>query len=177
MFTTDSDADYPKTKNSIPIFELWIEHEKIAMHFNDLLIKLRVQALAGVTAIGTIASIFAKTQSGTAADTWELAAGIFAALCMIWIAIFILDFFYYYRLLQGAVRAIIELEEMSKASKTVDEIRLSGHVEDSVKNNSARRMSFCERVWIMKGVLVFYLLVFITLFSALAFALSKICNV
>ena len=33
---------------------LWVEYEKIAMHFNDLLIKLRTQSLGGLAAIGFV---------------------------------------------------------------------------------------------------------------------------
>jgi hypothetical protein len=37
-----------------PIFDVWDKYEAIAMHFNDLLIKLRTQALAAVAALSTI---------------------------------------------------------------------------------------------------------------------------
>jgi hypothetical protein len=47
------------------IKELWEKYEEIAMHFNDLLIRLRTQALGGVAALSAIVGIFGK--SGTAA--------------------------------------------------------------------------------------------------------------
>ena len=37
-----------------PLFEVWVKYEEITMHFNDLLIKLRTQALAAVAALATI---------------------------------------------------------------------------------------------------------------------------
>jgi hypothetical protein len=36
-----------------PIRELWEKYEEITMHFNDLIIRLRTQALAGVAAVCT----------------------------------------------------------------------------------------------------------------------------
>jgi|TARA_B100001964_G_C14040011_1_gene512233 hypothetical protein len=38
----------PESQEEININELWKEYEKIAMYFNDLLIKLRGQSLAMV---------------------------------------------------------------------------------------------------------------------------------
>jgi hypothetical protein len=35
-------------------FNRWLEYEKITMHFNDLLIRLRIQALGGLAAICAI---------------------------------------------------------------------------------------------------------------------------
>ena len=58
------------------IKELWEKYEEIAMHFNDLLIRLRTSALGGVAALSTLLGIFGK--SGTEPRTsWEIAAGLF----------------------------------------------------------------------------------------------------
>src|SRR5664280_1831888 len=37
-----------------PLKDVWEKYEDIAMHFNDLLIRLRTQALAAVAAISTL---------------------------------------------------------------------------------------------------------------------------
>ncbi|WP_045057133.1 hypothetical protein [Aliterella atlantica] len=42
------------------IFQVWREYENIAMHFNELLIKLRVQALGAIAIIGTISTALLK---------------------------------------------------------------------------------------------------------------------
>ena len=41
------------TEEGWPTFEVWQEYEKIAMHFNDLLMRLRTQALGAVAALAT----------------------------------------------------------------------------------------------------------------------------
>jgi hypothetical protein len=55
------EAESPGTVEQWSVFELWEKYEQIAMHFNDLLIKLRTQALAGVAAISAIVGVFAKS--------------------------------------------------------------------------------------------------------------------
>ena len=55
------------------------EYEGVAMHFNDLIIKLRGQSLGGVAAVATLAAVVA--QSDTVAEVrWELLTGAFALL-------------------------------------------------------------------------------------------------
>jgi hypothetical protein len=46
-----------------PLKEVWKDYEEIAMHFNDLLIKLRTQALGGVAALSALVGIFGKTET------------------------------------------------------------------------------------------------------------------
>ena len=48
------------TNEGWPIYDLWTKYEDIAMHFNDLLIKLRTQALAAVAALTTLCRDFCK---------------------------------------------------------------------------------------------------------------------
>src|SRR5262245_32673852 len=107
-----------------PIYELWTKYEDIAMHFNDLLIKLRTQALAAVAALTTIVGIFAK--SGTDAKTnWEMVAFALLVIIVFWIAIWIIDFCYYNRLLVGAVKVLFDLEVASKDKLRIHSIDLS----------------------------------------------------
>jgi hypothetical protein len=56
-----------------PIFDVWDKYEAIAMHFNDLLIELRTQALAAVAALSTIIGIFSKS-GGETQSTWQVVA-------------------------------------------------------------------------------------------------------
>ena len=90
-----------------PIREVWKDYEDIAMHFNDLLMKLRTQALAGVAALSALVGIFGRT--GSEAANWKMAALVLAFLVVFWIAIWLIDFLYYNRLLVGAVRALLDL--------------------------------------------------------------------
>jgi hypothetical protein len=88
-----------------PLKDVWEKYEDIAMHFNDLLIRLRTQALAAVAAISTLVTIFGKTGADPKLS-WELAALVFSLLAVFWIAILVIDFCYNNRLLIGAVAAI-----------------------------------------------------------------------
>ena len=101
-----------------PIFEVWDKYENIAMHFNDLLIKLRTQAIGGVAAIAAIATIVAVISKDSTGSTfnWAMMAGVFFFLIIFWVAVWILDFKYYNRLLLGTVDALLETEELSKTS-------------------------------------------------------------
>jgi hypothetical protein len=95
-----------KTLDAKPwtVHDLWAKYEDIAMHFNDLLIRLRTQALAAVVAISTVAD------PNSVHISWEIATAVFAGLLIFWLAIWTIDRFYYNRLLIGAVIALREIE-------------------------------------------------------------------
>lgn len=39
-------------------FDTWKKYEDIAMHFNDLIIRLRIQSIGGIAALAAILGIF-----------------------------------------------------------------------------------------------------------------------
>jgi hypothetical protein len=53
------------------IHDLWAKYEDITMHFNDLLIRLRTQALAGVAALSTLVGIFTRTDKDGIHISWQ----------------------------------------------------------------------------------------------------------
>jgi len=76
---------------SFSILEVWKEYEKIAVHFNELIIRLRSQSLGVVAALATLVGVILhETGQGTA--RWNVMAAAF--LCLIWVTIWILDFCY-----------------------------------------------------------------------------------
>jgi hypothetical protein len=125
--------------------DLWYKYESIAMHFNDLLMKLRMQALAGLAAVVTIFCLYSDKIAADFREKAGLAVGV--VLSMAWLAIGAVDFLYYQKLLIGAVDAIEELEKATQGA-----IRLSTRIEQ----NFPRR---CPRI----GPWVFYGLVFVAL--------------
>jgi hypothetical protein len=156
MFVLETSED---SGDGWPIKELWEKYEEIAMHFNDLLIRLRTQALGGVAALSTLVGLFAKT-SATVNTSWEIAAVFFHFVCFLWIAVWIIDFCYYNRLLLGAVVALQALEERSKTEMWVQHINLSTMIEHAV----ARQLSATARSgWLVVGRWAFYTIVFMTL--------------
>jgi hypothetical protein len=112
-------------------FKLWVKYEDITMHFNDLLIRLRTQALGGVATIVTAAGFLASRQAADATgNAWDAVALVSALLLVGWLTIWIIDVRYYNRLLRGAVEALVNLE-----AKTNGQIDFSHTVERVVRKN------------------------------------------
>jgi hypothetical protein len=136
-------AKASKPKNSEPkqwsVHDLWAKYEDIAMHFNDLLIRLRTQALAAVAALITLVGIFTKTEPENIHLSWEIATAVLIGLAVFWIAIWIIDFRYYNRLLIGAVVALKELEAESRKDKPSLAINISTTIE---RENSVGHLAF-----------------------------------
>lgn len=164
----------PAGEEGWDVKDLWDKYENIAMHFNDLLIKLRTQALGAVAVISTFVGIFSRSEIDNVVN-WGLAAAVFFFLCIFWIAIWILDVFYYNRLLLGAVDAIIALEQTSKHKTRIREIDISTKIERAVAGESPmfgkdirdryRKLAFGRRA--------FYIIVFVALVVGFVFSISQ----
>jgi len=163
-----------KAEEGWPLYDVWAKYEEIAMHFNDLLIRLRIQALAGVAALSTLVGIFAKTDPSGGNGNWQIATGVFFGLCLFWIAIWILDLRYYHKLLVGAVTALLEIEEMSENHTRIRSIQMSTIIEKAVAG-SLDNKQFTWKEWInlRSGIWAFYVVVFFALASGLLFSFSK----
>lgn len=146
-----------------PIRELWEKYEEVTMHFNDLIIRLRTQALAGVAALSALVGIFAKADLGAFGYTWEIAGCVFLGLVLFWIAIWVLDFAYYNQLLIGSVAALLELERESATSATISQIRLSTLVENAVASRAKFDLTTMQKFRIIAPRWTFYGLVFVAL--------------
>lgn len=114
------------------LLTLWKKYEEVAMHFNDLLIRIRTQSLAAVAAFATVAGLLLKDESISHELRWGTLTVVFVALIIFWIAIWVLDFTYYNRLLLGAVKALIEIEKHSTEGNRVASINLSTCIENAV---------------------------------------------
>ena len=141
LLTTSSGdpvEDRSVPKNFDDVFKLWSKYEDTAMHFNDLLIKLRVQVLGGVTLSGTLAATILKEQNS---DSLRY---VFLSFLVSWIAVWVLDMCYYNRLLSGAVDGIVELEQK------FPEFQLSTKIKESVSKSWAKA----------SGAMYFYSIIF-----------------
>lgn len=136
------DAD----KDLTPIFALWTEYERVAMHFNDLIIRLRTQSLGGVAAVATIATVLSRGDISHELR-WGTLTVTFFLLSLFWVAVWVLDFGYYNRLLLGAVDAIIELEKQSGATRYASRIDLSTRIEAAVLRGISGRVEASKRTW------------------------------
>ena len=150
-------------------FAAWKEYQAVAMHFNDLLLRLRTASLAAVGAFATIAGVVIKTDVDSHLR-WATLAGVFALLGCFWVAIWVLDFLYYNRLLIGAVDALIELEEKSAQTGRVSALTLSTKIERVVAEgrlpNKGKLGRESARWW-------FYGIVFTVLLFGFAFSLLQ----
>jgi hypothetical protein len=156
-----------------PLKDVWEKYEDIAMHFNDLIMRLRTQALAAVAAISVLASIFGKTGADPKLS-WELAALVFSLLSVFWIAIWVIDVFYYNKLLIGAVSAIVVLEKMSNDTMWVRRLDISTKIENAVAGiGDAPNYDFSKRFKLAFGRRAFYLIVFFALIGGLSFSLCE----
>jgi len=92
--------------------KVWEKYEDVAMHFNGLIMSFRLKALGGIGLAVSIASGFGVGKSGIVQTDMLLTAGagFFLFLASVWVAIFILDKFYYEDLLLGSVRALVQFE-------------------------------------------------------------------
>ena len=145
-------------------FELWKYYENVAMHFNELIIRLRVQSIGGIAAIATILGIFLKDKSGNNYNSFNycLAAIALVVLMMFWLAIYFLDMKYYNRLLEGSVNAILELEK-NKNGFLEKGIKLSTNIEYAFSRHFDHEDKCQFKRMFLGGRNGFYLFVFIGL--------------
>src|SRR5579862_6880765 len=72
-------------KPAFNLFFVWKEYEGVAMHFNDLLIRLRTQALGGVAALAALAAIMVRGDLAPLLR-WSVLACAFFLLLLFWVA-------------------------------------------------------------------------------------------
>lgn len=115
-------------------FKVWKSYEEVAMHFNDLIIRLRTQSIGGLAALATILGIILHAQSGNN-ETFNYGLAVLATICLmiLWVAIWVLDLRYYNRLLEGSVNAILELEKNKEEFLEKRKINLSSNIEKAFK--------------------------------------------
>lgn len=142
----------------IKIQDLWAKYEDIAMHFNDLLMRLRLQSLGGIAAISTAVGVLANGKNTLVSLSWFVAAMIFVAMTLFWIAIWCLDFLYYNRLLRGAASALAQIESETQKVVASSGINMSTLIENEFNQPLLRR-----DVLHFRGVLLFYGIVLIAL--------------
>lgn len=133
----------------------WEKHEKIAMHFNELILKIRIQALGALAAVVAIGGAILKSLSPNSPLPWELLAIVFSALLLFWIAIWLLDFLYYNRLLQGAVQSLILVEDAINSGAQI-EFNMSHKIRDAVEG-SGKQPTY-KGPWFFYSIVGFVLL-------------------
>ena len=100
---------HPHTTLDTNVIDLWKKYEDVAMHFNDLIMRWRLQAIGGLAGLVTLAG-FVVGDAATLAVRYRAMVILSGVLSFAWIGVGLIDLFYYRRLLQGAVRAILLIE-------------------------------------------------------------------
>jgi hypothetical protein len=163
-------------KSDIYYFELWKSYEGVAMHFNDLIIRLRIQSIGGIAALAAILGIFLNDRSGNSGNSFNYCIASIAlfVLMMFWVGIFILDIMYYNRLLEGAVNAILELEQNKDGSAKKKEIKLSTNIEMAFRTRFKHEPEGFKKIW--NGRILFYLIVLVALFITFTISCAMMCK-
>lgn len=123
------------------ILDQWHKYEAITMHFNDLLMRFRTQALGGLATVATLAGLLSKDAKAASAEL----PVFFGVLLLFWIAAWQLDQRYYSRLLAGAV-AELEAFEKNASKDSVDgtqRIALSTTIERVAGGRSHSKHVVC----------------------------------
>ena len=148
-------SDQPK----LLLLDAWEKHENIAMHFNELILKIRIQALGALAAIVTVGGILVKTLPSESHIPWGLLAVVFLVLSLFWVAIWLLDFLYYNRLLRGAVHSILLLEDAINFGSDID-FNMSHKIEAAVFGEIPARAG--KRIewgrWLFYSIVAFVLI-------------------
>jgi hypothetical protein len=108
---------------------LWTKYEDVAMHFNDLIMRWRLQAIGGLAGLVTLAG-FVVGDADTLLVRYRAMLILSGVLISGWVGVACIDLFYYRRLLQGAVEAILDLESQ------VHQISLSTRIEKKAQRGS-----------------------------------------
>ncbi len=149
------------------LIELWAKYEDVAMHFNDLLMRLRTQALGAVAAIVAVASFVLEGGFGEDAGLpWFSICVGSTLLLAAWLMVFMLDAFYYSRLLTGAVDALLEIEKKSEGAIVLS-TRIDGRFG---KWSRSRRRGEPKAAVNLAAFLLFYLPVGLALLLLAIFA-------
>lgn len=119
-------------------YKYWEKCKDIAMHFNDLILGLRIKAIGALglsIALGTGLLKGASLNTGSALPTKAaLAFGLWMLLAF-WVSIFVIDVFYYARLLEKTVKHLCEIEK-KMPSPTNNSIDYNGYSEGRMLANA-----------------------------------------
>lgn len=95
------------------LLEVWKVNIQVQQHFNELALKVRQLALSLLAAL--LAAAAASQESSSVFKVLEFKTSLSAALLftgmVVWITFFLVDRFWYYPLLQGAVKHAEQLEQ------------------------------------------------------------------
>jgi hypothetical protein len=109
--------------------DLWKKYEDVAMHFNDLIMRWRLHAMGGLAGLVTVAG-FVVGDAATLAARYRAMLILTGVLTFAWVAVALIDLLYYRKLLEGAVKALVELEGKYQKGGAINFSRRVSHSAD-----------------------------------------------
>ena len=129
-------------RNQLAFVQRWRAVIDTQMHFNDMLMRTRSIGLSMVIAVYGAAIVSAGQFPDSSVTFVELrlhvAVGIFAVGMLLLLSLFLLDRFYYYRMLLAVVEHTEEIERESGSPEQPIELRLTQRISASVSRRMAK---------------------------------------
>ncbi len=85
------------------LINLWKKYEDVAMHFNELMMRWRLQAIGGLAGLVTLAG-FVVGDADTVHVRYRAMLILSGVLAFAWVGVGFIDLFYYRKLLKGVNR-------------------------------------------------------------------------
>lgn len=150
------------TKETKLILEEWKTVIKTQMHFNDMLMKMRTTAVSIVLAVfGASAYSLQYDELTLTICNYSFHASVFVILFGLGmlVGVFFLDYFYYYKMLLGAVKRGEEIDEAYK-DRQVDNTKIFG-MTTMIGKAIGKRGKAKYYVWLFYGLVIALGIIFI----------------
>ena len=157
----------PITQDNIEKTKLVIEEWKVVidvqMHFNDMIMRLRTTVISIVLAFFGAASIslqYPQLYLNFRYFSFHASVLIVASGLVLLMSVFFLDYFYYYKMLIGAVNRGYQIDELFQA-KPLDELKMFG-LSKMISQAIGKPHKSKYYVWAFYGFVLVFGIVFST---------------
>ena len=156
---TITEDDLEKTKLVIEEWKIVID---VQMHFNDMLMRLRTTGISIVLAFFGAASIslqYSQIYLIFKYFSFHASVLIIASGLVLLTSVFVLDYFYYYKMLIGAVKRGYQIDQMFK-QKPLDDLKMFG-MSTMISQAIGKPNKSKYYVWAFYGFVLVFGIVFI----------------
>ena len=154
--------DNNSTEETRVILEEWKTVVQTQMHFNEMLMRMRTTSVSIVLAVFGAAAYslqFDKLYLTISGYTFHASVLIMAFGLGILMAVFFLDYFYYYKMLLGAVKRGYEIDKTYK-DRLVDDCKIFG-MTTMIRDEIGKPRKSKYLVWLFYGLVFVLGIVFI----------------
>jgi len=130
------DSSYMSQEKIMNLYmEEWREVIQTQMHFNDLILRFRSFILAAIGAIFGVLIAWNATKKDQTNTKWLWTLGI--TLLAMWTSAFIMDYFYYFKMLLGSVEGAKKFDEIGR-EMTPHLFGLTATINEKVSVNTSK---------------------------------------